>query len=36
MTIGIIIGNLGRGLFGSPRHLGLCFGGVEGLVRAIV
>ena len=36
MTIGVIIGNLGRGLFGSPRHLGLCFGGVEGLVRAIV
>ena len=35
MTIGIIIGNLGRGLFGSPRHLGLCFGGVEGLMRAI-
>ena len=35
MTIGIIIGNLGRGLFGSSRHLGLCFGGVEGLVRAI-
>ena len=35
MTIGIIIGNLGRGLFGSPRHLGLCFGGIEGL-RAIV
>lgn len=35
MTIGIIIGNLGRGLFGSPRHLGLCFGGTEGLVRAI-
>ena len=36
MTIGIIFGNLGRGLFGSPRHLGLCFGGIEGLVRAIV
>ena len=35
MTIGVIIGNLGRGLLGSPRHLGLCFGGVEGLVRAI-
>ena len=35
MTIGVIIGNLGRGLFGSPRHLGLCFGGIEGLVRAI-
>ena len=36
MTIGIIIANLGRGLFGSPRHLGLCIGGIEGLVRAIV
>ena len=34
MTIGIIIGNLSRGLFGSPRHLGLCIGGIEGLVRA--
>ena len=34
MTIGIIIGNLGRGLLGSPRHLGLCFGGIEGLLRA--
>ena len=36
MTIGVIIGNLCRGLFGSPRHLGLCIGGIEGLVRAIV
>jgi glycosyltransferase involved in cell wall biosynthesis len=36
MTIGIIIGNLGRGLFGSPRHLGLCIGGIEGLMRAIL
>lgn len=35
MTVGIIIGNLGQGLFGSSRHLGLCFGGIEGLVRAI-
>ena len=35
MTIGVIFGNLRRGLFGSPRHLGLCFGGIEGLVRAI-
>ena len=34
MTIGIIMGNLGRGLFGSPRHIGLCIGGVEGLARA--
>ena len=36
MTIGVIIGNLGHGLFGSPRHLGLCIGGIDGLVRAIV
>ena len=35
MTIGVIMGNLVQGLFGSPRHLGLCFGGIEGLFRAI-
>ncbi len=36
MTIGVIVGNLGRGFFGSPRHIGLCIGGIEGLVRSIV
>lgn len=36
MTVAIIFGNLGRGLSGSPRHLGLCLGGIEGLVRTMI
>ena len=36
MTVGIILGNLGRAFSGSPRHLGLCLGGIEGLLRAIL
>ena len=35
MTFGIILGNLVRGLLGSRRHLGLCFGGANGMIRAI-
>lgn len=35
MTIGVIAGNLGRGLAGSQRHLGLCLGSIHGLVNAI-
>lgn len=36
MTLGVLGGQLAKGLMGSPRHLGLFSGGVEGLVRAIV
>jgi len=36
MTIGVISGNFGLGLFGSPRHLGISFGGLEGLIRAVI
>ena len=36
MTLGVIIGNLGRGIFGSPRHIGLSFGGMEGFYRVLV
>ena len=35
MTIGVIVGNLGKGLTGSKRHLGLSLGATIGLVRAI-
>lgn len=35
MTIGIICGNLIRGVLGSPRHLGLSLGGIEGLLLAL-
>ena len=35
MTVGVSFGNLLKGLMGSPRHLGLFVGGMEGLVRAI-
>ena len=35
MTIGIIVGNLVRGVLGSPRHLGLCLGGVRGLILTL-
>ncbi|MDC1120355.1 glycosyltransferase family A protein [Alphaproteobacteria bacterium] len=35
MTIGVILGNFGKGLSGSPRHLGLCLGGTVGLMRTI-
>ena len=35
MTIGVIVGNLGKGLTGSERHLGLSLGATIGLVRAI-
>jgi glycosyltransferase involved in cell wall biosynthesis len=36
MTLGIIVGNLIRGLLGSRRHIGLCFGGTKGIIRAMV
>ena len=35
MTIGVIVGNLGKGLTGNERHLGLCLGGIIGLLRAL-
>jgi len=34
MTIGVVLGNLAKGMLGSPRHLGLFAGGVEGIARA--
>ena len=36
MTIGVILGNFSKGLFGSPQHLGLCLGGTVGLIRAML
>jgi len=36
MTIGVVLGNLAKGMLGSPRHLGLFAGGVEGMTRACI
>jgi len=36
MTIGVAFGNLVKGLMGSPRHLGLFAGGVEGIFRSVI
>jgi glycosyltransferase involved in cell wall biosynthesis len=35
ITKAIILKNLIRGIFASPRHLGLCFGGISGLFSCI-
>ncbi len=35
MTTAVIMGNLARGLMGSPRHLGLFVGGLEGMIRGV-
>ncbi|MCE2517551.1 MAG: glycosyltransferase family 2 protein [Alphaproteobacteria bacterium] len=35
MTLGVLAGQLARGLMGSRRHLGLFTGGMEGLLRAV-
>lgn len=34
MTVAVVFGNLLAGLRGSPRHLGLFVGGLEGIARA--
>lgn len=36
MTVGVSFGHLLKGLMGSPRHLGLFVGGMEGLFRAVL
>lgn len=36
MTLGVLAGQALRGIIGSPRHLGLFVGGIEGLMRAIL
>lgn len=34
MTIGVVLGNFAIGMLGSPRHLGLSVGGIEGIAQA--